>query len=117
MSQPERTKVIKVRVSDAEHQRLQALASRPELARWMREHCLGADTGTRRRGDPPPADPALLRQLAGIGNNVNQIARRLNAGEWGPADRIQVVAALSAVSRSLDALRARETDSGREAAE
>ncbi len=116
MSHPERSKVIKVRVSDAEHRRLQSLATRPELARWMREHCLGADT-RRRRGDPPPADPAWLRQLAGIGNNLNQIARRLNAGDWGPADRLQVIAALSSVERSLDALRARESRSQPEAAE
>ncbi|MGF9039073.1 MobC family plasmid mobilization relaxosome protein, partial [Klebsiella pneumoniae] len=31
--------------------------------------------GRRRRS-------ALLRQLAGMGNNLNQIARRVNSGEW-----------------------------------
>lgn len=29
----------------------------------------------------PSADPELVRQIAAIGNNLNQIARRLNQGE------------------------------------
>jgi len=28
-----------------------------------------------------PVDPLLIRQLAGIGNNLNQIAKKLNIGE------------------------------------
>uniref|UniRef100_UPI001D0D916F MobC family plasmid mobilization relaxosome protein n=1 Tax=Raoultella ornithinolytica TaxID=54291 RepID=UPI001D0D916F len=37
----------------------------------------------------------LLRQLAGMGNNLNQIARRVNSGEWGPLDRLRIIAELS----------------------
>ena len=29
---------------------------------------------------PPKVDPELLRQVAAIGNNINQIARRCNSG-------------------------------------
>jgi predicted chitinase len=47
-----------------------------------------------------------LRQLAGMGNNLNQIARRVNSGEWGPADRVQVIAALAGIERELAELRA-----------
>jgi hypothetical protein len=38
--------------------------------------------------------PALLRQLAGMGNNLNQIARKVNAGGAGGTghDRVQIVA-------------------------
>jgi predicted RNA-binding protein with EMAP domain len=47
-----------------------------------------------------------LRQLAGIGNNLNQIARAINSQEWKPVDRIQVISALSGIERELAALKA-----------
>lgn len=52
----------------------------------------------------PPA-PALLRQLAGMGNNLNQIARQVNAGGGSGHDRVQVVAALMAIDAGLERLR------------
>ncbi|MCL0469560.1 MobC family plasmid mobilization relaxosome protein, partial [Klebsiella pneumoniae] len=45
-----------------------------------------------------------LRQLAGMGNNLNQIARRVNSGEWGPLDRLRIIAELSAIGRELEEL-------------
>ncbi|WP_425376319.1 MobC family plasmid mobilization relaxosome protein, partial [Salmonella enterica] len=45
----------------------------------------------------PSLSPALLRQLAGMGNNLNQIARQVNAGGGSGHDRVQVVAAPSRV--------------------
>lgn len=72
----------------------------------MREQCLNPDGDwVRQSKGPDPVDPALLRQLAGIGNNINQIARRVNSGEWGAVDRVAVIAALSAVERELSELR------------
>lgn len=50
-------------------------------------------------------DPALLRQLAAIGNNVNQIARWANAHP-APIDAVSVLSALSALTRELEAVRA-----------
>ncbi len=47
----------------------------------------------------------LLRQLAGMGNNLNQIARKINGGQWSGADRVQVVAALMAIDAELERLR------------
>ncbi|MDI5507878.1 Ig-like domain-containing protein, partial [Salmonella enterica subsp. enterica serovar Derby] len=44
--------------------------------------------------------PALLRQLAGMGNNLNQIARQVNAGGGSGHDRVQIVAALMAYNGS-----------------
>ena len=46
----------------------------------MRETCL--DTRPARSLRLPSIDPVLLRQLAGMGNNLNQIARKINGGQW-----------------------------------
>jgi hypothetical protein len=46
-----------------------------------------------------------LRQLAGMGNNLNQIARRVNAGGGTGHDRVQIVAALMAIDAGLERLR------------
>ncbi|MGS6284935.1 plasmid mobilization relaxosome protein MobC, partial [Enterobacter asburiae] len=45
--------------------------------------------------------PALLRQLAGMGKNLNQIARRVNAGVGTGNDRVQFLAALMAIEAVL----------------
>ncbi len=49
---------------------------------------------------PPPVDPAVVAQLARIGNNLNQIARRLNSSR-GPLD-IAGLAILQSVAESID---------------
>ena len=41
------------------------------------------------------------RQLAAIGNNLNQTARKVNSGPWSSGDRVQVVAALMAIGDEL----------------
>ncbi|WP_419789799.1 plasmid mobilization relaxosome protein MobC, partial [Shewanella xiamenensis] len=42
----------------------------------MRERCLGSSA--KRAPPAPSVAPELLRQLAGMGNNLNQIARVVN---------------------------------------
>lgn len=104
--EPKRDKIIKVRVSAEEHETLKWRCPKARLAEWMREQCLNPDGDwVRQSQGPVPVDPALLRQLAGIGNNLNQIARRVNSGEWGPVDRVAILAALSAVERELAEVR------------
>lgn len=104
--EPKRDKIIKVRVSAEEHETLKWRCPKARLAEWMREQCLNPDGDwVRQSKGPEPVDPALLRQLAGIGNNLNQIARRVNSGEWGPVDRVAILAALSAVERELAEVR------------
>lgn len=106
-----REKIIKVRVTDEEYAALKQRSAKPRLAEWMRETCL--DTSGQRKSRSQPrstADPALLRQLAGIGNNLNQIARRVNSGQWGPLERVHVMTALAAVERELDALKPERHD-------
>ena len=46
----------------------------------------------------PKVDPALLRELARIGNNLNQIGRWCNTYK-GEADAVQVLRALVAIER------------------
>jgi hypothetical protein len=103
-----REKIIKIRVSPEELATLHMHCTRGELAAWMRDTCLNpgqTDLVEDLKG-PSKVDPELLRQLAGIGNNLNQIARRVNTAEWGAADRVQVIAALAGIERELAALRA-----------
>lgn len=107
-TEPKREKIIKVRVSAEELATLQMHSTRTELARWMRETCLNpgqTDLVRDLRGAAPPADPELLRQLASIGNNLNQVARRVNTAEWGPSDRVAVIGALAGIERELAELR------------
>ena len=69
----------------------------------MRRVCLGESVA--RSGKLPTLAPPLLRQLAAIGNNLNQTARKVNSGQWSSCDRVQVVAALMAIERELRSLR------------
>ena len=61
--------------------------------------------GGSRSGRLPTLAPPLLRQLAAIGNNLNQTARKVNSGQWSSGDRVQVVAALMAIGDELRRLR------------
>ena len=76
MEQEKREKVIKIRATESEYSELQKRNTKARLAEWMREYCLGEKP--TRSAQVPPVDPALLRQLAGIGNNINQIAHACN---------------------------------------
>ncbi len=64
------------RLTETEHQRLLDRCDRTDLAEWLRQLGLGEHTSRKRR--VPDVAPELLRQVSGIGNNLNQIARRLN---------------------------------------
>ncbi|WP_411908158.1 MobC family plasmid mobilization relaxosome protein, partial [Escherichia coli] len=39
----------------------------------------------------PTLAPPLLRQFASVGNNLNQIARKINSGQWSGHDRVHGV--------------------------
>ena len=99
-------------VTQDEHRQLLERCDGKQLAAWMRQTCL--DTRPARSSRLPSIDPVLLRQLAGMGNNLNQIARKVNGGQWSGADRVQVVAMLMAIDAGLERLRSavRENGSG-----
>ena len=95
----QRNRRISLRYTDDELNRIAAKADRAGLAvaAFLRASALGGDAGPRSRRRPP-ADHKALRQLLGecgrVGNNLNQIARRLNEG--GPVNIPELRAALAA---------------------
>ncbi|MGD7964108.1 MobC family plasmid mobilization relaxosome protein [Escherichia coli] len=94
--------MLTIRVTDDEHARLLERCEGRDWRVWMRRVCLGEPVA--RSGKlPTPALP-LLRQLAAIGNNLNQTARKVNSGQWSSGDRVQVVA-LMAIGEELRRLR------------
>lgn len=99
-----RQREIKIRLTESEHQKLIDRSTRPELAAWIREICLAEKPSAR--AEIIKTDPALLRQLAGIGNNLNQIARTMNqqARANTAIDRISIIAALSGIELELKRL-------------
>jgi hypothetical protein len=101
-----RNRSIKIRVTDDELEIMKMHSTRSELARWIRETCLsGGQQDFIKQANKNAIDPELLRGLSGIGNNLNQIARRVNSGEWGALDKVQIIAALAGVERALTDLR------------
>ena len=102
-----RQREIKIRLTDAEHEALLARCTKPSLATWMRETCLGEKQTKQSRIQE--VDPQLLRQLAGIGNNLNQIARNVhaaaNSGDMGQLDAIKILTEINATDRALTGLR------------
>ena len=98
-----RTKEIKIRLTETEHQRLLDRCDRAHLAEWLRQLGLGEHTSRRRR--VPEVAPELLRQVSGIGNNLNQIARRLNQLDGlNPTERVSLLAVLNSLDRNLGEL-------------
>ena len=92
-----RERMLTIRVTDEEHARLLARCEGKQLASWMRKVCLGAPPS--KTSGLPTLAPPLLR------NNLNQIARKINSGQWSGHDRVHVVAALMAIGRELSELR------------
>ncbi|MCR4231862.1 MobC family plasmid mobilization relaxosome protein, partial [Escherichia coli] len=74
-----------------------------QLASCLPQTCL--DDQPPRPFQLPSISPALPRQLAVMGNNLNQIARQVNAGGGSGHDRVQIVAALMAIDAGLERLR------------
>jgi len=97
-----RNKMLTMWVTEDEHRRLLERCDGKQLASWMRQICL--DEKPARAGKLPSISPALLRQLAGMGNNLNQIARNVNT-RGTVQDRVQIIAALMAIDSGLERLR------------
>ncbi len=97
-----RTRFLGIRVTDGEHQQLLERCNGRQLA---------VDAGNLSRYAPGAVVAAAVHR-SGLaapacrdGNNLNQIARKINGGQWSGADRVQVVAALMAIDAELERLR------------
>lgn len=95
---------IKIRLSTDEHQNLLDRSGGEALAKWMREYCLGAELNKpkKSRRPPPKADPELIRHIAIIGNNLNQLARRVNS--VGIDNSVELLVQMASVEKALSVL-------------
>ncbi len=100
-----KSEILRCRVTKAEYALLKARAenSQTSMAELMR-NALGLVEAKRPR-PTPKADPQLIRQIAGIGNNLNQIAHRLNRdavmGFMLPMDALALASELVTIERQL----------------
>ena len=90
-------------VLDDKHARFRDRWGEKRRGVWGGGVCRGGPVP--RPGNRPTLAPPLLRQLAAIGNNLNQTARKVNSGQWSSGNRVQVVAALMAIGDELRRLR------------
>jgi hypothetical protein len=70
-NKPHREKVVKVSLNDDEYNILMSKKTRHHLASFIREKALNSTNDTKIIS----VDPALVRQVGRIGNNLNQIAK------------------------------------------
>lgn len=104
-----RTESVKIRLTPEERKRLDQLKTRPELARWIREFLLEGNH-KKKRVIKHVLPPELIRVMAGIGNNLNQIAKILNQqaiqGDLDlKSDYVSILLQLEATEQALNNLR------------
>ena len=85
---------IEIRTSADEKRRWQEIAESKGVSLSDLVRSLLAGQRLRKRRDPPRVDPALLRELARLGNNLNQLARHANSRR-GDADAARLAAAVA----------------------
>lgn len=106
-----RTTWVKVRVNEAEREQYQRMATAADMPlsdlirQRMQQPIVAAPRAKQRRLRTDTADPALMRQLAAIGNNLNQLARAANRHGLRSTDTAMVLAYLSGVQDEIRALR------------
>lgn len=86
-----RNRHVSVWLTDAElaHLRKQAAAAGLGIDPFLRSLILGVQLRPR----PPDTYAALLRELSAIGNNINQIARTVNARGFATKEDIAAITA------------------------
>ena len=95
---------IKIRTTDEEKRRWQEIAENKgvSLSELVRS-TLGGQR-LRKRREPPKGCPELLRELARIGNNLNQLAHAANRKQ--PLEAAPLLIRLIEIDRELAAIRA-----------
>lgn len=102
MTDEKRTKSIKIRVTENEFSALNELKEKSGfsmLAEYMRSVSLNLELSAKQ--EYPKIDPVLQRQLSGIGNNLNQIARQVNSSEFKAGDCLQIISYLASIDNNL----------------
>ena len=97
MPQTKRTKEIKIRLTEQEHQALLERMEGNQLATWIRQVSLA-----QRVAKPyKKADHELLRSLGRIGGNLNQLAKQANTLDKD-TDKLRVFAQLAVIREQLN---------------
>ena len=104
-----RNYTLRVRVNTREKE---AVERRKEIgftmSEWLRSLALGQDVKEKRkRRAPPKVDPELVRHLAKLGSNLNQIARAANTmkRQGCPVELVELKLLLCSIERELKILR------------
>lgn len=106
-----RKRIVKVALTEAEYLELQRKKTRPQLARWLRETALNEQQNVQVSVSKERSglSPEVARILAGMGNNLNQIAKQLNSSaKIGVLNQTQLIRALTeiaSIENSLSLLR------------
>lgn len=95
---------LKLRATDEDRVRWQGIAENKgvSLSELMRSSLDGLRL--RKRREPPTVAPELLRELARIGNNLNQLAHAANRRR--PLESTALLIRLIEIDRELAAIRA-----------
>jgi hypothetical protein len=101
-----RERMLKIRVDAAELEALktQAAAAGVTVADLVRAALTAKPSGLaprRRRREPDPGKAAIAREIARVGNNLNQVARWANTYKNG-AEAVQVIALLMSIERGMN---------------
>lgn len=98
MTAEKRTKQLIIRVSPTEFETLTRQKTHPNLARYIRERVLEDGKASDKKTVKFQFPPEVVRVLAGMGNNLNQIAKTLNTaakvGTLGKGRNIRLKGAL-----------------------
>ena len=95
---------IEIRTTPEEKRRWQDIASNKGVSLSELVRSVLGGQRLRKRREPPRVDPDLLRELARMGNNLNQLARAANRRQGLPAAALLM--RLIKIDRELSALRA-----------
>lgn len=102
MSSTKRTKTIIIRCTEEEHAQLLENKQRHELARWLREIGISTKKNEVIKHQLPPE---LVRIMAGIGGNLNQISKNINsllkAGLLNRIDTLELMVQLVNTEKAL----------------
>lgn len=76
-----RTERLNIRLTPSEYEKLSRKADEHSLpmATFLRDRILELSPPVERVHDLPKVDRELIRQINGIGNNINQITKNLNS--------------------------------------
>ncbi len=102
ISKDKRTKSVKIRLTQAEHDELIARKNQSELAKWMRETCLAV--APIKPSKFATVDPKMLYQLNRIGNNLNQLTKQVNT-QPATLQTIQALAVLAQIQADINELK------------